>query len=149
VTVVDVGLSKQHRLGHVPGAWHAIRARLAGNLDRLPAGSMIVTTSEDGKLARFAAAELTALTGRATPFLHGGTQAWEAAGLPLEQDMPRFLDPPDDIWYPPRERGAEREQLMNDYLAWEIDLLNRVSTDDDFGFSLSLQRTASYSLDGD
>ena len=140
--IIDVGLSKQHRSGHVPGAWHAIRARLAANQAQLPQGVAIVTTSEDGVLARFAAAELAALTGRSVGFLRGGTRAWAAAGLPLERDMARCLDEPDDVWYPPRERGGDRERWMNEYLAWEIDLVNQVRADDQFGFNLSLLRVA-------
>jgi rhodanese-related sulfurtransferase len=140
--VIDVGLSKQHRSGHVPGAWHAIRARLAANQAQLPEGATIVVTSEDGVLARFAAAELAALTGRKVGFLQGGTRAWAAAGQPLERDMTRCLDDPDDVWYPPRERPGDRERWMNEYLAWEIDLVNQVRADDQFGFHLSLLRVA-------
>ena len=35
--VVDLALSRHHRQGHIPGAWFAIRARLADALDKLPA----------------------------------------------------------------------------------------------------------------
>lgn len=141
--IIDVGLSKQHRSGHIRGAWHAIRARLAANRAQLPDGTAIVMTSEDGVLARFAAAELAALIGRNVGFLRGGTRAWGAAGRPLEGGMPRSFDEPDDVWYPPRERPGDRERWMNEYLAWEIDLVNQVRADDQFGFNLSLLHVAS------
>ncbi len=56
-TVVDLALSRHHRQGHIPGAWFAVRARLAEALDRLPQGELVLT-SEDGSIARYAAAEL-------------------------------------------------------------------------------------------
>lgn len=139
ITVVDVGLSKPYRLGHIPGAWHAVRARLADNVTKLPATGAFVVTSEDGEIARFAAAELMALTGRDAAWLRDGTAAWKAAGLPVEEGLTHLLDTPDDIWLPPRERGAERERLMNEYLTWEIDLVNQAGQDPDFGFRLAVQ----------
>src|SRR4029077_18032873 len=56
--VIDLALSRQHRQGHIPGAWFAIRARLAEALGKLPAAGELVLTSEDGAIARHAAAEL-------------------------------------------------------------------------------------------
>src|SRR5262249_980357 len=76
--VVDLALSRHPRQGHIPGAWFAIRARLADALDKLPAQGELVLTSEDGTLARFAAAELR--TRRPLKVLAGGTAAWQAAG---------------------------------------------------------------------
>jgi rhodanese-related sulfurtransferase len=84
--VVDLALSRHHRQGHIPGAWFAIRARLGEALDKLPARGELVLTSEDGSLARFAAAELGAR--RPVKVLAGGTVAWKAAGLPLETGWP-------------------------------------------------------------
>ena len=83
--LVDLALSRQHRQGHIPGAWFAIRARLAEGLEQLPAQGDLVLTSEDGTIARFAAAELR--TRRPVRVLAGGTAAWKAAGLPLETGM--------------------------------------------------------------
>src|SRR5215470_10309081 len=80
--VVDLALSRHHRQGHIPGAWFAIRARLPEALDKLPAQGDLVLTSEDGVIARFAAAELRA--SRPVKVLEGGTAAWKASGLPLE-----------------------------------------------------------------
>src|SRR5205085_9553679 len=83
--VVDLALSRQHRQGHIPGAWFAIRARLAEALEKLPAAGELVLTSEDGRVARFAAAELR--TRRPVKVLAGGTAAWSAAGLRLDTGM--------------------------------------------------------------
>ncbi len=133
--VVDLALSRQHRQGHVPGAWFAIRARLAEALDKLPAKGDLVLTSEDGTIARYAAAELT--TRRPVKVLAGGTAAWKAAGLPLETGMGPLASEPDDVALSARDRPADRERYMREYLAWEIDLVNQIARDTDCRFRLT------------
>jgi rhodanese-related sulfurtransferase len=133
--VVDMGLSRQHRQGHIPGAWFAIRARLAEALDKLPAQGELVLTSEDGTIARFAAAELRSR--RPVKVLAGGTAAWKAAGLPLETGMGPLASEPDDVALSARDRPpAERERYMREYLAWEVDLVNQIARDTDCRFRL-------------
>jgi rhodanese-related sulfurtransferase len=133
--VVDLGLSRHHRQGHIPGAWFAIRARLAEALDKLPEHGELVLTSEDGTIARYAAAELR--TRRPVKVLAGGTAAWKAAGLPLETGMGPVASEPDDVALSARERPAERERYMREYLAWEIDLVNQIARDTDCRFRLT------------
>jgi rhodanese-related sulfurtransferase len=134
--VVDLALSRHHRDGHIPGAWFAIRARLAAALDKLPAQGELVLTSEDGTIARYAAAELR--TRRPLKVLAGGTAAWKAAGLPLETGMGPLASEPDDVAVSARDRPpAERERYMRDYLAWEVDLVNQIARDPDCRFRLA------------
>jgi rhodanese-related sulfurtransferase len=133
--VVDLALSRQHRQGHIPGAWFAIRARLGEALDKLPAQGDLVLTSEDGTIARYAAAELR--TRRPVKVLAGGTAAWKAAGLPLETGMGPLASEPDDVALSARERPADRERYMREYLAWEIDLVNQIARDEDCRFRLA------------
>jgi rhodanese-related sulfurtransferase len=133
--VVDLALSRQHRQGHIPGAWFAIRARLADALDKLPAQGELVLTSEDGTIARYAAAELR--TRRPVKVLAGGTAAWQAAGLPLETGMGPLASEPDDVALSARERPADRERYMREYLAWEVDLVNQIGRDEDCRFRLA------------
>ena len=133
--VVDLALSRQHRQGHIPGAWFAIRARLAEALDKLPAQGELVLTSEDGTIARHAAAELS--TRRPVKVLAGGTAAWKSAGLPLEAGMGPLASEPDDVALSARERPADRERYMREYLAWEIDLVNQIARDTDCRFRLT------------
>ena len=134
--LVDLALSRHHRQGHIPGAWFAIRARLTEALDKLPAQGDLVLTSEDGSLARFAAAELGAR--RPIKVLAGGTAAWKAAGLPLETGMGPLASEPDDVAISARDRPpAERERYMREYLAWEIDLVNHITRDTDCRFRLA------------
>jgi rhodanese-related sulfurtransferase len=133
--VVDLGLSRHHRQGHIPGAWFAIRARLAEALDKLPEQGELVLTSEDGIIARHAAAELS--TRRPVKVLAGGTAAWKSAGLPLEAGMGPLASEPDDVALSARERPADRERYMREYLAWEIDLVNQIARDTDCRFRLT------------
>jgi rhodanese-related sulfurtransferase len=133
--VVDLALSRQHRQGHIPGAWFAIRARLAEAIDKLPAAGELVLTSDDGTIARYAAAELS--TRRPVKVLAGGTAAWKAAGLPLETGMGPLASEPDDVALSARDRPSDRERYMRDYLAWEIDLVNQIARDSDCRFRLA------------
>jgi rhodanese-related sulfurtransferase len=133
--VVDLALSRRHREGHIPGAWFAIRARLAQAIEKLPTAGDLVLTSEDGAIARFAAAEIGAR--RPVKVLTGGTAAWKAAGLPFETGIGKLADEPDDVSLSARDRPADRERYMREYLAWEIDLVNQIARDNDCRFRLA------------
>ena len=133
--VVDLALSRHHRQGHIPGAWFAIRARLPEALGKLPAQGDLVLTSEDGTIARYAAAELR--TRRPVKVLAGGTAAWKAAGLPLDTGMGPLASEPDDVALSARDRPADRERYMREYLAWEVNLVNQIDHDTDCRFRLS------------
>jgi rhodanese-related sulfurtransferase len=133
--VVDLALSRYHRQVHIPGAWFAIRARLAEAIEKLPAQGELVLTSEDGTIARYAAAELRIR--RPVKVLAGGTAAWKAAALPLETGMGPLASEPDDVALSARDRPADRERYMREYLAWEIDLVNQIARDEDSRFRLA------------
>jgi rhodanese-related sulfurtransferase len=57
---------------------------MAEDLGKLPKADAIVLTSPDGTLARLAAADLAGSNSAPVMVAAGGTQAWAAAGLPLE-----------------------------------------------------------------
>ena len=128
-------MSRNHRQGHIPGAWFAIRARLPEALDKLPAAGELVLTSEDGRIARYAAAELRSR--RPVKVLAGGTAAWQAAGLPFETGMGPLASEPDDVALSARDRPADRERYMREYLAWEVELVNQIARDSDCRFRLA------------
>jgi rhodanese-related sulfurtransferase len=123
-TVVDLSLSPAYRKGHIPGAWFAIRARLSHALSKIPLTGTLVLTSEDGVLAGIAACDARA----STRYLRGGNAAWKAAGLPFATE-PRMADEPLDYWPKPYERPGDTKSAMNEYLAWEVDLLPRIERD--------------------
>jgi rhodanese-related sulfurtransferase len=132
--VVDLDTSRRYAQGHIPGAWFAIRSRLTDDAAKLPKAETIVLTSPDGSLARLAVAELTSSTNAKIMVLAGGTEAWTAAGLPFESEASHMASEPIDVVLSARERGQGREEAMREYLAWEIDLLNQMATDDDQQF---------------
>jgi len=131
--ILDFGTSLQYREGHLPGASFAIRSRLADQVQTF-GSKIIVCTSPDGLLARHAAADLAALLGREVHALEGGTAAWRAAGLPLESGETRMLEPPEDVYYKPYDHKARIEAAMQDYLQWEVALLEQIRRDPDCRF---------------
>jgi rhodanese-related sulfurtransferase len=148
MAVVDLDTSRNYARGHIPGAWFAVRSGLPHDLAKLATAGgpqqAIVLTSPDGTLARLAAADLaaasTAATGAMTPaptlVLEGGTAAWAKAGLPIETGATHMASDPVDVVLSARERGVGREEAMREYLAWEIDLVNQMATDDDQRFQV-------------
>jgi rhodanese-related sulfurtransferase len=134
VLVIDLDFSRRYIQGHIPGAWFAIRSRLADAMAKLPASGSVVLTSRDGGLARLAAPELAALVSVPVTVLSGGTRSWTEAGLPLETGVGRMASEADDVVLSARERGQNREDAMREYLAWEINLVTDMDTDDDHRF---------------
>ena len=133
-TVVDLSLSRDYRRSHIPGAWFAIRSRLARALDMIPLHGTLVLTSQDGVLAGVAAAEAHAMVASPVRWLEGGNAGWQAGGYQLVSGEDKMADDPVDVWLKPYERPDDRMQAMNEYLAWEIDLLPRVRRDGSSGF---------------
>ena len=127
--VVDVSLSSAYCTGHIPGACHAVRARLDRALAGRSSGRMLVLTSDDEALARLAAADAAACTDAPVRVLEGGNAGWAAAGYPLTAAELRFLDDPDDVPVPIHRAEGGMEKAMHDYLDWEIGLPGEVAQD--------------------
>ena len=127
--VVDVSLSRAYRAGHLPGARHGVRARLGRNLADRTRERLLVVTADDEALARLAAADLGEELDAPTRCLEGGTGGWTAAGYPLTTADPSFLDAPDDVRVRVNEAEEGMEKAMNDYLTWEIGLVDDVARD--------------------
>jgi len=134
----DLALSSAYRARHVRGARWAIRSRHADWLPQLPAGHALVLTSDDGRLAEFAAAELIANTNVQVQVLDGGTDGWQRAGLPVESGFDPALEPPDDIWHIPSSSQGGGEQAMKQYLAWEVDLVKQLVGEPGVDFNIPL-----------
>ena len=136
---VDFADSRTYGRGHIPGAWFSTRARLKQAFTKLPKAETLVFTSPDGALAGLAAQDFSQAD---LPFsitvLTGGTAAWTTAGLPLEECHTNMADAADDVWLSARERGLNREEAMREYLAWEIDLVNQMATNDDHRFKVAV-----------
>ena len=139
--VVDVSLSRIYRSGHIPGARHAVRARLVRNLAGWPRDRLLVVTAGDEALARLAAADIAEALDAPVRCLGGGNGGWTAAGYPLTTADPVFLDEPDDVRVRVNEAEGGMEKAMNDYLAWEIGLVDDVARDGTAAW-LRTERTA-------
>jgi rhodanese-related sulfurtransferase len=133
--VVDLARSLTYRKGHVPGAHWGIRTRLRGLAARLCDGRRVVVAAADPELAALGVSELESLLGRPVSALEGGTEAWAAAGFPLERTPET---PPDeacvDVWLRPYDRTSGVEAAMRAYLDWEVGLVGQIERDGDAPF---------------
>jgi rhodanese-related sulfurtransferase len=125
--LLDLARSLEYRDSHPEGAWWASRTEIAGNLAKIPAGAGLVLTAPEALLARFAAADL-ADCGREVLLLEGGRAGWAAAGLAMQSGMTALLSEPSDAYLRPYDRTnrAEIEKAMNDYLDWEVALVEQI-----------------------
>jgi rhodanese-related sulfurtransferase len=139
VTVIDVGDSFRWRRGHVPGSAYVMRSHLPQVLERLSPQRALVFVCGDGRLSRYAAQDARALGYAAVSTLAGGRSAWLAAGLPTEtcttDDDPKLLTPTDDMWYPPYARTSAVQEAMQQYLTWEVNLLEQLAREPYLTFS--------------
>jgi len=126
--------SLQHREGHIPGAWHVVRSRLVDQLPRIPATPLLVFGAAEEDLARLAAADAAKLQQTPVKVLAGGTSAWVAAGFSLETGDERMTGAADDLNYRALDRKDNVEAAMLEYLKWEVELVEAVASDPDFGF---------------
>ena len=135
--IIDLARSIDFRAGHIQHAVWGVRDRLAPLVTRFTSARTIVLTSPDGTQARFAHAEVKALTKAAVVVLEGGTAAWRAAGHPVVADR---TDPPDDacidFYLRAYDRNSGVEEAMNAYLTWEIDLVNEIQRDGTIAFGV-------------
>jgi rhodanese-related sulfurtransferase len=132
-TVLDLSTSLKFRARHVPGAWWAVRSRLAEARAKVGEATDLALTSDDGVLAHLAAPEAAALWPRArVQVLAGGNAAWFAAGLPTESGIgANATTALDDVWYKPydHEHGADYEKHARAYLDWEVALVEQIKRD--------------------
>lgn len=135
IRLVDLSTSRSYRAGHIQGAWFAIRSRLGRTLPLLPPAKTLVLTSEDGRLAAFAAIDELSFEGEIL-VLEGGNAAWKAAGYEFSTDPGRFADTPDDVMLKPSELSVGREEAIREYLSGSDELLDKVARDGSLRFAL-------------
>jgi rhodanese-related sulfurtransferase len=131
-TVLDIGTSLKYRQrGHIPGAWWGVRSRLDQARAAIGDVSHLVITSSDGQLAKLALGEAAEHWPEAEiQALAGGTKSWRHAEQPMEPGFTNPTTDADDVWYKPydHEDGVP-EQHMQDYLTWEIALVEKIERD--------------------
>ena len=123
--VLDFSDSLKFGRGHIPGAWFAVRARIAEALSKIPPGLQLVLTSEDGNFAALAYSDVKQISSTPVSVLRGGNSAWSMAGLPMESGRERLTTKNDDVWYSPIDR-PDPIQAIHNYLDWETELIDRI-----------------------
>jgi rhodanese-related sulfurtransferase len=132
--VLDFTSSANYVKRHVPGAWWALRGQLRAALANVPSAERYVLTCGSSQLARLAVAEVEALTGKAVFLLKGGTAAWIAAQLPLEEGESHLASPRIDRYRRPYEGTDNPREAMQAYLDWEFGLVEQLARDGTHGF---------------
>ncbi len=122
-TVIHVGTSEEFSAAHVPGSHWVSRSWLELRIDEVaPKGARVFVTSKDEASSLLAASTLIEL-GYEAEALEGGVEAWQAAGMPIEQGLTGVTQAPDDV-LPVRRSYAE----MLNYLRWEEQLGEKYET---------------------
>jgi len=125
--VFDLDNSIEYEAGHVRGARFVKRGSLAKAVSALGGERHVVLTSADGVAARIAAADLDGR--RPVWVLQGGKAAARGAGIPFATGQEVMLDPPDEMWRRPVEAPGDRTAHMQNYLKWEIGLIEQIDRD--------------------
>ena len=127
---VDLSSSRNYRLQHIPKSVWCTRQRLNSSLAFRPPVGLLVLTSEDGRIAHFAAADLKKSDYRAiVRVLNGGNQGWHQAGFSFAEGMEDSMCDVDDVWDRPYDQEQGQEILMKQYLEWEVQLMEQAHRD--------------------
>ena len=135
--VINVGSSKVHRSGHIPGAVWVPRGYLERAFAAYPDVRNIVFTADEEAHARLAADDAgTVWPGADISALSGGNPTWRKADFPIEEGMPTALSAEDDIWYKPYTDTQAKPEAMQGYFDWEFGLVERIKNDGTVHFAL-------------
>ncbi|HEX6322068.1 MAG TPA: rhodanese-like domain-containing protein [Burkholderiales bacterium] len=126
--VLDLSTSLRFNHAHIPGAWWGVRSRLDEARAKIGEAKKLILTSEDALLAHLAAPEAAALWPE-VKVLEGGNAAWFAAGKPTESGVERATTTRDDVWYKPYDHASDYKKHAQEYLAWEVALVDQVKRD--------------------
>ena len=129
--VIDVGDSATYVKRHIPGAWWLLRSQLAQDFTRVHKANRYVLTCGDGRISRYAVAELQPLLrpGVEVLWLPGGNAAWQAAGFSTQQGESYLASPRIDRYRRPYEASDNPALAMQAYLDWELGLVEQLRRD--------------------
>jgi rhodanese-related sulfurtransferase len=138
--VLDLGISRDSRRAHVPGAIWGTRAALSNAQKRFSDAKSLVLVCDTGPVSLLACSDAAKLwPGARVAYLKGGTQAWVAAGLPVQKGLDATFSPENDVYNRPYERALSKEEERNamiEYLSWEEGLIEDVIADGDLHFTI-------------
>lgn len=127
-SVIDLSTSLEYKAGHIPGAFWAVRSRLEEALGKVPSDDVLVFTGSDPVLARLAAGD-AAEAGRSVRLLEGGNAAWTKASLPTTSGFENLTTANNDVQYKAYDHDDNIEFHMQEYISWEIGLVDLVEKD--------------------
>jgi rhodanese-related sulfurtransferase len=129
--VIDVGDSATYVKRHIPGAWWLLRSQLTQDFNRVHKANRYVLTCGDGRISRYAVAELQPLlrAGVEVLWLPGGNAAWQAAGFSTQQGESYLASPRIDRFRRPYEGSDNPALAMQTYLDWEHGLVEQLKRD--------------------
>lgn len=138
LVILDVGSSLKYRKkGHIPGSFWGVRSRLDEAFAVIGEVHTLVITSTDGQLAKLTVPDARAIWPDASILaLAGGNRGWNHAGHPMDPGFERPTTEPDDVWYKPYDHddGQAAPQHMQEYLTWEIALVDQLDRDPTVNF---------------
>lgn len=135
VQVIDLRSSAAYRSARIPGARWTLRPHIetaAG--DR---GRAVVLVADDAGVAAIAGLDLREAGHGDVSMLAGGMAAWQAAGLPVETggEVPSDRERIDFVFHT-LGRNEGNLDAARAYLAWEVDLVNRLDAQERGAFRL-------------
>ncbi len=137
VVVVDVATSRQYRAGHIPGAWFAVRGRLAGGRRQAAQGGALcahLAGRGDRPPRHCRAGGGHGQAGRPAARRHAGLVGRRpSAGDAAPNTSPRA---PTTCCLKAFERRDQKEAAMREYLQWEVGLVEQVRRDGTLQFRL-------------
>ncbi len=139
LAVLDIGSSLKYRKkGHIPGAWWGVRSRLDEARQVIGEVDTLVLASTDGVLAKLAVLEAQALWPDAEVMaLAGGNKSWRHAGHEMVPGFEHPTTEATDVWYKPYDHDdGHPEKHMQDYLTWEIALVDQLERDPTVSFEV-------------
>jgi rhodanese-related sulfurtransferase len=137
IAVLDVGTSLKYRKkGHIPGAWWGVRSRLDEARAAIGDVSKVVLASSDGQLAKLTVPDAQVAWPEAEIVaLAAGNKGWRHADYEMESGFTRPTTDANDVWYKPYDHDDDvAEQHMQDYLTWEIALVEQLERDPTVNF---------------
>ena len=135
-TALDLRSSQDYRDGHVPGSVWATRSRIAAAI--ADAAQPVILIADSPEVAAAASLDLAEIGVGEISMLAGGVEAWSADGQALNATPD---SPPDaeriDFVFHTHQRHDGNVEAARAYLAWEVDLVDRLDEQERSAFRIA------------